>query len=135
MARPRLQQGSHLLGGAEPDVPYSSNPPTSGWHASGQPQLGVQLDGLSGPALVSALEAGHVVIAYDPDAIEESTQQRLVELATTTFVDRVTVTPWPAMPTAIALAGWGVLQRCHELDEDVLAGFVVSWFGESHRHE
>ncbi len=37
-----IQGGAHLLGDREPPVPYNSTPPTSGWHASGPPAIGIR---------------------------------------------------------------------------------------------
>ncbi len=135
--RPRLQEGSHLLGDTAPPVPYSSVPPSSGWHRSGQPSLGVLTDPATDPVLVSALEAGHVVVAYDPMRVEQATVDRLAELAQGDFVDRLTVAPYTtAMASPLAVVGWGVIRRCDELDEAVLSAFVLSWFGSSSRaHE
>ncbi len=132
--RPRLQEGSHLLGDTPPPVPYSSIPPSSGWHRSGQPSLGVQEQPLSDPELVSALEAGHVVVAYDPARVSEAEVTRLHELATSTFTDRLTVTPYEqTMASGLAYIGWGVIRRCEQLDEAALGAFVLTWFGQSSR--
>lgn len=64
---PQVQFGSHLIGDAEPPVPYSSTPPSSGWHASGALDIGVYpaTDALSEPQQVSVLEAGAVVVTHD----------------------------------------------------------------------
>lgn len=70
--------GSHLLGDRQPPVPYSSTPPTSGWHASGLTPIAVHP--LSEPQQVSVLEAGAVVVTYHelPDG-ELSTLTEAVE--------------------------------------------------------
>ena len=59
-----MQFGSHLIGDAEPPVPYSSTPPTSGWHASGGFQIVVQPTDqpLRESVQVSIEEAGDVVV-------------------------------------------------------------------------
>ncbi len=128
--QPRLQAGSHLLGDAEPPVPYSSVPPTSGWHRSGAPTLGVAEAELSDPQVVSALEAGNVVVAYDPARTSQAEVDRLVELATGSLQGRLTVTAYTAeMPTGLAYLGWGVLRRCEQLDEAALSAFVLTHQG------
>ncbi len=55
-----------LIGDQGPPVPYSSSPPTSGWHASGAFSIAVHRPGdpLSEPMQVSVLGAGGVVVAY-----------------------------------------------------------------------
>ncbi|MFT5222672.1 MAG: hypothetical protein ACI867_000977 [Glaciecola sp.] len=134
LQRPPLQSGSHLIGDTEPPVPYSSNPPSSGWHTSGAIELGVVPSPLTGPQVVSALEAGNVVVAYDPDLVDAQDLARLQELAMTSLDGRITVTAWAPMRSTIALVGWGALQRCNSLDETVVAAFALSFFGEAQRH-
>lgn len=131
--QPPQQSGSHLIGDAQPPVTYSSNPPSSGWHRGGAPALGVQTEPLSGPALVSALEFGHVVVAHDP-GLDEASVTALHDLAVGALADRLTVTPWPDNPSPISLVGWGVLKRCNDVDVDVIADFTLTWYGESRRH-
>lgn len=110
LERPRLQQGSHLLGDQAPPVPYSSSPPTSGWHSSGRPlDPGTYLDEVSGPQQVRVLEQGGVVLAHDPALPDEALDalQRLPDQ-----VDGVVVTPHAAAEAPVTLTAWGVLQRC-----------------------
>jgi len=126
---PPLQEGGHLLGDTAPPVPYSSLPPTSGWHASGAPERGVVAQPLSDPDLVLALEVGDVVAAYDPARLDADAIATLEAEASSTFVDRLTVTTYPDQPTALSLLAWGVLQRCDDLDSAVLADFVLSHAG------
>lgn len=134
--RPTLQEGGHLIGDTEPPVPYSSSPPTSGWHASGAPRLGVipEDDPLSEPEIVSALENGNVVVAYDPDRVSDETVARIAELATSTYAEQLTVTAYAAAESPVSLAGWGVLQTCGDLDEDALDAFVAAHAGSGPAH-
>lgn len=128
---PQLQGSNHLLTG-DPPVPYSSTPPTSGWHTSGPPRTGVipTDDPLSDPELVNTLEAGHVVVAYDPEAVPEDAAARLEELAVGVHDGRLTVTPYEvATPTPVTYLAWGVLQRCEEVDADALDAFVLEYAG------
>ena len=134
--RPEEQSGSHLIGDATPPVAYSSTPGTSGWHAGGAPPQGVfgADDALTEPQIVSALESGQVVIAYDPDDVTTDDIARLEELATGRFEGQVTVTPFDGdMGAAIVLNGWAVRQACSALDEAALADFVAT-FGDSNGH-
>ncbi|MBW3657811.1 MAG: DUF3105 domain-containing protein [Actinobacteria bacterium] len=125
---PTLQDGSHLIGDAEPPVPYSSTPATSGWHASGAPRTGVIApdDPLSDPELVLTLEVGHVVAAYDPARVEDATVDELEQLASGTDADRLTVTPYEGAEAPLSLVAWGVLQSCQELDTAALDAFVAA---------
>ena len=123
-----IQGGQHLIGDAEPPVPYSSTPPTSGWHSSGAFTIGVAgADApLTEPQQVAVLEAGGVVVSYrdlpaaDVTAIDERAEQQ--------FAGRVSVTPYDKLESGqVALTGWGVLQLCDELDLEVLDDFVTSF--------
>lgn len=132
---PTLQDGSHLIGDAEPPVPYSSTPATSGWHASGAPRTGVIApdDPLSDPELVLTIEVGHVVAAYDPARVEDATVDELEQLASGTYADRLTVTPYEGAEAPLSLVAWGVLQSCRELDTAALDAFVAE-HAEPHAH-
>ena len=119
--RPQLQEGSHLLGDQEPPVPYSSSPPTSGWHSSGRPlDPGTYVEEVSGPDQVRVLEQGGVVVAHDPSLPADQLEplQRLPEQ-----VEDVVVTPYADAPAPVTLTAWGVLQHCQEVTADEVAAF------------
>jgi hypothetical protein len=121
--QPPIQTGSHLIGDAEPPIPYSSVPPSSGWHATSVPTAGIHADGLSDPQIVSLLEAGVVVVAYHPDAAPDpDLTRRLVDQ----FPQILAFTTYPAaMPTPVALVTWGRIARCSEIDPTAITEFVV----------
>ena len=128
--RPTLQGGDHLIGDREPPVPYSSTPPTSGWHASGAFDIAVQPqdDPLSEPEQVSVLEAGAVVVTYrelaDADRIALETHARQ-------YAGRIAVTPYEKLREGeVAFTGWGALQRCEALDLAALDQFVKTYADE-----
>jgi hypothetical protein len=127
---PTLQFGSHLIGDTEPPVPYSSTPPTSGWHVSGAvPQGGVSDAPLSEPQQVSVLEAGGVVISHNgvPDA-DLAAVEALVEAD---FADRAVLTPYDRIDDGtIAITSWGAVQRCDGVDLDAVAAYVLA-YGEA----
>jgi len=123
---PPQQSGSHLIGDREPPVPYSSTPPTSGWHASGAFTIAVHGpdDPLSEPMQVSVLEAGGVVVTYRDLSNDERTT--LEEHVRQHHDGRVAVTPYPQLdPGHVAFTAWGTLQRCPELDLAALDAFVA----------
>lgn len=123
---PALQFGSHLIGTAVPPVAYSSTPPTSGWHASGAPPVGVQAQPLSEPQMVSALEAGGVVIAHhDVPAAE---LQDLVDLVDEDFPGQVVVTDYDQIdPGSVVLTSWGALQRCDGVDLEAVRAYATAY--------
>lgn len=111
--RPQLQEGSHLIGDAAPPVPYSSSPPTSGWHSSGRTlDPGSYLDEVSGPDQVRVLEQGGIVLTYDPGLPPDDVDAYLRLPAA---VDGLVVTPYAAAESPVTLTAWGVLQRCESV--------------------
>lgn len=122
----QLQEGSHLLGDQPPPVPYTSTPPTSGWHSSGRTlDPGAYTEPVSEPQQVRVLEQGGVVVAYDPSLPDDRVNQ-LQQLAGE--VEGVVVTPYePAMPSPVTLTAWGVLQRC-----DTVTAADVAAFRDAH---
>jgi hypothetical protein len=129
--QPRLQAGEHLIGGQPAPVPYSSTPPTSGWHASGAFDIGVHdaNDPLSEPKQVSVLEAGGVVVTYHRLADEART--RLEEHVRGDHPGTVAITPYGQLePGQVAFTAHGVLQRCDGVDLPTLDAFVERYADE-----
>lgn len=125
--QPPLQTGSHLLGDQEPPVPYSSVPPTSGWHASGAFSIAVQPPGetLTEPQQVSVLEVGGVVVTYHD--LGEEDRVALEEHVTRHHEGRVAVTPYGQLERGeVAFTAWGVLQRCDGVDLEALDAFTAA---------
>jgi hypothetical protein len=123
--RPPLQSGSHLIGDQPAPVPYSSRPPTSGWHASGHVTIGVRgsSDALTEPQQVSVLEAGAVVVSHGQLSARD--RRRLVRRVQRRHDGRVAVTPYAQLDEGqMAFTSWGVLQRCGGVDLAALDAFV-----------
>ncbi len=117
-----VQSGEHLIGDVEPPVPYSSTPPSSGWHSSGRPPSGVASEPLTEPEQVAALENGDVVVTYRD--LPQPDRQALEEVAGELH-DHVTVTPYDKLQSGqVVFAAWGVLQRCDGIHADALRAFV-----------
>jgi hypothetical protein len=128
---PPQQAGSHLIGDTEPPVPYSSTPPTSGWHTSGALDVTIhtESDPLSEAAQVSVLEADGVVVTYrdlgedDVAALEAVVRER--------YDGQVAVTPYDRLePGQVAFTAWGALQLCDGLDLDALEAFAQDHLGD-----
>lgn len=123
--RPPVQGGEHLIGDQEPPVPYSSTPPTSGWHSSGAFEIAIHgpEDPLSEPRQVSVLEAGGAVIAYRD--LGDDDRRALEDLVRDRYDGRVSLTPYDKLePGHVAMTGWGVLQRCDGVDLEAVSAFV-----------
>lgn len=119
------QSGSHLVGGNEPPVPYSSTPPTSGWHSSGAVEIGVRRadDPLTEPEQVSVLEAGGVVITYRD--VPRRHVARLQRLARGTYGETVAVSPYDKLRRGrVAATAWGKLMMCNGADVKSLRRFI-----------
>ena len=128
---PALQGGDHLIGDREPPVPYSSTPPTSGWHASGEFEIAVRAldDPLTEPEQVSVLEGGAVVVTYN--GVSEAERERLEQHVSERYDARVAVTAYDMLASGeMAFTGWGVLQRCDGLDLEALDSFVATYADE-----
>ena len=126
-----VQAGDHLIGDQAPPVPYSSTPPTSGWHVSGTFEITIQPpnDPLSEPRQVSILEAGGVVVTYNglPPAGVEQLTTHIRE----NYPGRVALTPYDQLPEGeMAMTGFGLMQRCTALDLEVVDNFARSYADE-----
>lgn len=123
---PPPQTGSHLLGDTDPPVPYSSTPPTSGWHGSGPPPQGVFDEPLSEPAQVNTLEAGGVVVTHN--GLADADRSRLETVLETPVADRIAMTPYDAIgPGEVVFASWGAMQRCDGVDVAALEAYVQAY--------
>lgn len=125
---PELQFGLHLIAGNPPPVPYSSSPPTSGWHASGRFDIAVQPRNqpLPEPVQVSVLEVGGGVVSYHDLPDDELAELR--EHVDAQHAGRVAVTPYDKLETGhVAFTAWGVVQDCEALDLDALDRFVDAY--------
>lgn len=106
-------------------MPYSSKPPTSGWHSSGHFDVDVNDADrpLSEPDQVSVLEANGVVVAYHDLPADAITV--LGDHVRETLDGRVAVTPYDELDGGqVVFTGWGVLQRCDGVDLAALDRFV-----------
>lgn len=120
LERPQLQEGGHLLGETAPPVPYSSDPPTSGWHASGRPlDAGTYLEPVPGPQQVRVLEQGGVVVSYDPTLPDD----RVAALQLLPDEVEAVVTAWPDATSPVVLTAWGVRQACDDVTAEDVAAF------------
>lgn len=134
LAHPPEQSGGHLLAGATPPVPYSSTPPTSGWHASGFPERGLHGEDapLSEPEQVTILELGGIVITWNGlDAAQRATLEQFVERNAKV----VAATPYDKLPDGqVALAAWGAVRHCGSLDIEAIEAFVAEHAGGGPEH-
>lgn len=134
LRHPPVQSGGHLLPGHQPPVPYSSTPPTSGWHASGFPEAGVHgpEDRLDEPEQVTLLELGAVVVTWN--GLTEQDRAALEEFVAE-HAEQVASTPYDGLePGRSAMAAWGALRLCEGVDLGALAAFTTRHAGGERRH-
>jgi hypothetical protein len=125
---PPLQAGEHLIGRRPPPVPYSSTPPTSGWHASGAFEIAIVAPErpLAEPQQVSVLEAGGVVVTYN--ALPGADRRQLERHVRERYDGRVAVTAYDPLPSGhVAFTAWGALQRCDAVDLAALDAFASTY--------
>ncbi|HUG86520.1 MAG TPA: DUF3105 domain-containing protein [Euzebya sp.] len=131
---PPVQFGSHLLGDTQPPIPYSSTPPTSGWHSSGSVPEGVPTQPLSEPAQVSVLEAGGVVVTHN--GLSDAELERLTATVAERFDDRVVLTPYGEIPAgSTAFTSWGALQICEGVDLEALTAYTAAYASPISPHD
>ncbi len=111
----------HLLPGANATFKYS--PPTSGPHRFPAPVPGVSTNPIDEAAQVAALEAGAVLLQYDPDT-DDAAIAALEELAGT---GDVIVAPGARAfddSALIAFTAWGHRQLCSDVDVSAARSFI-----------
>lgn len=119
------QGGGHLIADAQPPVPYTTIPPTSGWHASGGVDVTVRThaDALTETQQVKVLESGGVVVTYND--VAQADLEQLVALVEDRYAGRVAVTPYDKLsPGQVAFTAWRFLQLCQGIDTPALAAFA-----------
>jgi hypothetical protein len=103
----------------DPNVEYSSDPPTSGPHQPAPPVAGVTDDPISRPVQVGILERGDVLLQYDP-GLDRGSVATLHALAG----DAVVVAPNPDLPAPVVATAWLFKRTCRTVDPDDLQTFV-----------
>jgi len=96
-----IQNSDHIDVGAE-HPPYSSNPPSSGWHYAKTARKDFYAEAVPDEYIVHNLEHGDVWIAYNP-AVPESVKQELKKF----LLPKVIITPREVNERDIALVAWG----------------------------
>ncbi len=123
----RDEGGGHVPQGQ--DVPYQSDPPTSGPHWPTPTRAGFYSDRQWPEALVHALEHGNIVIYYDAPG-----EQALATIREWTGLyggawDGVVATPKPGLADGIILSAWHRVLRLDSFDAAAAAAFVDRYRG------
>ncbi len=117
-AEPIDQNSSiHILPG-QPDLPYTTNPPTSGAHRVAEIPTGTQLQPIPKPEQVNILESGRILIQYKGlKALQVAEVQRLQG-------DDVIVAPNNTLDAPIVATAWLFKMECASVDATALNRFV-----------
>lgn len=116
----------HLSGDGEAPVPYTTTPPTSGWHHRGRDRISEALrvheEPLAEELQVSVLAVDGVVVSHSGlDDDERSELERHVER----FSQPVVATPYAELDDGqVALTAWAALQVCEGVDLGSVDAFV-----------
>lgn len=122
-----IQGEGHLVGDQAPPVPYNSVPPTSGWHTSGDVIFAVYGpdEALTEPEQVTVLELGGVVVTYN--GLADADVEALSKVVAEDFAGLAALTPYDQLGEGeVALAAWGSLQLCSDVDLGAVATFIES---------
>ncbi len=102
---------------------YTTDPPTSGPHASAAPTGAVDQP-LPRPVQVAVLERGDVLVQYDP-TLPAGDVAFLVDLGG----DQVVVAPNDGLPAPVVATAWTWKLVCEGVDLDALDRFVADHAG------
>lgn len=125
---------SHVDDGTQ--VPYATNPPTSGDHW--QQPAGADFyppESVGDPPperAVHNLEHGQIVIWYDPEAPPEVVDdiEGYIDRQPPDQVLALLAVPYPQLEGGnLSLAAWGAFQTCDEVSEDVIDEFRATFQG------
>ena len=115
------QSRDHILPG-QPHPPYSSNPPTSGWHFPVPADWGFYNEELPDELVVHNLEHGGIWISYR-SADDTALINQLMTLSRR-YRSKVIITLRTKDDTRLAVAAWDHLMKLDHFDEAVIVDFI-----------
>lgn len=117
-AEPIDQNSSiHILPG-QPELPYKTNPPTSGAHRVAEIPSGPQREPIDKPEQVHILETGRVLIQYKGLAPDQVAALRRLSS------NEVVIAPNNTLDTAVVATAWLFKLECSSVDAKTLRRFV-----------
>ncbi len=119
-------QGNAHIAPGDAHPPYSSNPPTSGWHWANPQDWGIYTTPQVQEQLVHNLEHGGIVIQYRD--LPAADLQRLTNLVQHDRIHMI-LAPYPDLPTGsnVALTAWTHLQLCNGVNEEAITRFITAF--------
>ncbi len=122
------QGNTHIDLGAD-HPPYNSTPATSGWHYPvplAPVHWGLYAEPLPDEVLVHNLEHGGIGVHYNcPQGCDDLVDD-LVAAIQSQPRTKIVASPYPAMPTRIALTAWNYLDAFEEFDAARIVAFIAA---------
>ncbi len=117
-------QGNAHIGLGDAHPPYNSTPATSGWHYPAPAPWGLYEEPLPDEVLIHNLEHGGIGVHYNcPQGCADLVEDMVAAIQSQPRT-KILVSPYPAMPTRIALTAWNYLDAFDEFDEDRIVAFI-----------
>lgn len=104
---------------------YGMNPPAGGAHFAVWLNCGVYTTPVPNENAVHALEHGAVWITYDPEALSEDEISTLQKAGPDTYM---VVSPYPGLPSPVAVSAWGVQVQLDDVDDPRLEDFITKYW-------
>lgn len=107
----------------ESHPPYSSNPPTSGWHWDNPQDWGIYTTPQVQEQLVHNLEHGGIIVQYN--GLSSAEVQTLTQIVQSDS-HHIILAPYPGLPSdvRVALTAWDHLQTCTGVDANAVRAFT-----------
>ena len=125
-----IQEGGELpIGDSHP--PYTTSPPTSGWHyglTGDEIKWGLRQESIQDETQVAYLERGAVLIQYNcpeecPDLVEQ------LRLVVNRYPEKVFLAPYGNMESTISLTSWGWIATFDDFDDSGVDQFIQAHIG------
>ncbi|NIT03589.1 DUF3105 domain-containing protein [Candidatus Saccharibacteria bacterium] len=113
----------HVAVGTE--VPYNSNPPTSGPHYSDWTRAGIYDEEIEDGYLIHSLEHGYIVFSYRDPEFKEELVRVVQNLPRWNW--KIIVVPRENLDVSLALTAWGRILKLESIEETQIDDFVSTF--------
>ncbi len=114
--------GAKHVGESEVHPPYSSNPPTTGWHWVGTAGPGIKGEPVADELVLHSMEHGAAVVWYKQGLPVEDVER--IKDAFGKASGKKIMLPRENLDVPVALTSWGYLLKLSEIDEDKIKEFI-----------
>lgn len=125
-----IQEGGELpIGDSHP--PYTTSPPTSGWHyglTGDEIKWGLRQESIQDETQVAYLERGAVLVQYNcPEECPELVEQ--LRLVVNRYPEKVFLAPYGNMESKISLTSWGWIASFDDFSDSGVDQFIQAHIG------